>query len=148
MQMGMQMQVLSPGVKHGKPMWAPRSRGSAADSSKAVLRCGTGSPVNLFRVLKRQAIDLSGQREHDVEIRDSQKLGFALRQRAGTAVAATPGQCRLRHELYQDDAMSAPIALLNASAEGSSPAVANVAQGFPLLARESTGFQRARNSRW
>jgi hypothetical protein len=32
--------------------------------------------------------------------------------------------------------MSAPIALLNASAKGSRPAVANIAQGFALLARQ------------
>jgi len=32
--------------------------------------------------------------------------------------------------------MSAPIALLNASAKGTRPAVANIAQGFALLARQ------------
>ena len=80
----MQMEVLSPGVKHGKEadVGAEQSRvGGGFEQS------GSGSTeqdlVNLFRVLKRQPADLSGQRENDVEIRDSQKLGFALRQPAG-----------------------------------------------------------------
>ena len=46
------------------------------------------------------------------------------------------GQLRLRHELIYDDAMSAPIALLEMTAQDRGPAVTNVSQRFPLLARQ------------
>jgi len=47
--------------------------------------------VNLSRILKRQPTDLRRQGEHDVEIRDRQKLGFALRQPSGASLSLALG---------------------------------------------------------
>ena len=80
-------------------MEAPSSRGSAAVSSKAVSRGAEQDVVNLARVLKRQPADLRGQREHDMEIGDGQKLGFTLREPAraslGLALGAVPVPARV-----------------------------------------------------
>ena len=69
MQVWMQMQVLSPGVEHGEEadMGAEESGiGGGFEQSG----CGGAKQdrVDLFRVLKRQPADLSGQGKHDVEV--------------------------------------------------------------------------------
>lgn len=89
------MQILPPGVEHGEK----------ADGGAEQSRVGGGveqrsggaakqDVVNLAWVLKGQAPDLGGQREHDMEIGHGQKLGFALRQPAsaslGLALGAVP----------------------------------------------------------
>ena len=64
------------------------------------MRCGVeerfGSAVeqdvvNLSWVLKRQAADLGGQREHDMEIGDREEFGFALREPAGASLCLALG---------------------------------------------------------
>ena len=46
------------------------------------------------------------------------------------------GQVRLRHELIYFDAMPAPVALVEMTAQDRGPAVTNVSERFPLLARQ------------
>jgi hypothetical protein len=100
--------------------------------------CGSAEQdrVDLFRVLKRQPADLSRQREHDVEIGNREKLGLTLSDPLGASRGLALGAMPIPTRVIQDDAMSALIAQLDASAERSSPAVANVTQGFSLLARQ------------
>ena len=92
--------------------------------------------VNLSRVLKRQAADLLRKSEHDVEVRNGQELRFPLGEPLGAgrglALWATPIPTRVEYL----DAMSAPVALIEMTAQDGSPAVTNVSERFPLLARQ------------
>ena len=45
--------------------------------------------INLARVLKRQAADLLRQREHNVEVRNRQQVGFSRCQPPGTRHSLT-----------------------------------------------------------
>ena len=79
MQMWMQMQVLSPGVEHGEEADGGAEQSRVGGSFKQGLSSrAEQNVVNRARVLKREASDLRRQREHDVEVRHGQELGFAL----------------------------------------------------------------------
>src|ERR1700722_2486892 len=133
----MEMQVLTPGMQHGKETNVSAEQSGVAGGFKQ-RGCGSAEQdrVDLFRVLERQPADLGGQREHDMEIGNRQKVGLALRQPPGASRSLALGTVPIPTRVIKDDPMSAPVALLNASAEGSRPAGANIAQGFALLARQ------------
>src|SRR5580658_568498 len=133
----MEMQVLTPGMQHGKKTNVGAEQSGVAGGFKQ-RGCGSAEQdrVDLFRVLERQPADLGGQREHDMEIGNRQKLGLALRQPPGASRSLALGTVPIPTRVIQDDAMSAPIALLHAPAEGGRTAVAKVTQGFSLLARK------------
>ena len=128
--------MLSPGMQKGEEAdgcaQKPRISGGFKHGGR---RGAEQDGINLFRVLHRQSADLSGQREYDVEVRNRKKLGFALREPSSACGGLTLRTVSIPARVIKDDAMSAPIALLNAAAERSGAAVANVAQGFSLLAR-------------
>src|ERR1022692_3464294 len=94
MQVRMKMQVLTPGVQYGK-----KADGSAEVSGiggNGEQGFGSGlkqDGIDLSRVLKRQATDLLGKSEHDVEIRNGQELrlpfGEPLGAGGGLALEAT-----------------------------------------------------------
>ena len=130
------MQILSPGMQHGEEAdgcaQKPRISGGFKHGGR---RGAEQEGLNLFRVLHRQSADLSGQREYDVEVRNRKKLGFALREPSGAGRGLALGAMPIAARVIEDDAMSAPVALLEVTAQGRSPAVPNVPQRFPLLAR-------------
>ncbi len=131
------MQVLAPGVEHGEETdVGTQESGIGGGFEQSAGGGAEQDGINLFRVLKRQPADLSGQCEHDVEIGDGQKLGFTLSEPTGASRGLALGAMPIPTRVIQDDAMSALIALLDASAERSSSAVANVAEGFSLLTRQ------------
>ena len=156
MQMGMQVKVLSPGVKDGEK----------TDRRAQMLRIGRNreqgfryraeqDAIDQAHVLKRQAADLQRQRKYNVEVRDRQQFGLPVGQpfgaRHGLAFWAMPIAARI----IGDDLMSAVVALLNilhVAAEGGRAAVANRFKGFSLTSakhmspsREEIAFIFAKN---
>jgi len=102
-------------------------------------RLGSGPEqhgVNLFRVLQSQLADLLRQSKHHVEIGDRQKLRLPLREPAGACCGLALRAMPVAARVIEDDAMSAPIALLEVTAQSSGPAIANVPQRFALMARQ------------
>ena len=96
----MQRQVLSPGVEHGEEADGGAEQAWVGGGFEQGLSSGAEEDVvNLARVLKCQASDLRGQREHDVEIGHGQKFGFTLREPAraslGLALGAVPVPARV-----------------------------------------------------
>jgi hypothetical protein len=79
MQVGVQMQVLTPGMEHGQEADGCAQESRVCRSLQQSLGGGAEQDgVGLSVVLKRQAADLIGQSEHDVEIGDREKLGLPL----------------------------------------------------------------------
>ena len=86
------MQVLTPGVKHGEKADGGSEESGMGSGLEQRLGCtAKQNSVNLPRILERQPADLGGQREHNVEIGDGQKFGFALGQPAGASLSLTLG---------------------------------------------------------
>ena len=86
MQMRVQVQILTPGVKHGQE--------ADGGAQQPWVCCGFQQSsgggvkehvVNRFGVLQRQPADRLGQREHHVEIGDRQKFRLPLRKPAGAS---------------------------------------------------------------
>src|SRR4249920_265490 len=92
--------------------------------------------VNLSRVLKRQAADLLRKSEHDVEIRNGQKLCLPFGEPLGAGRGLALGAVAIATRVEYFDAMPAPVALIEMTTQDRGPAVANVSQRFPLLARQ------------
>ena len=86
------MQVLAPSVEHSEEADRSSEQSRIGGGLKQSSRRGAEQDgVNLSRILKRQATDLRRQGEHEVEIRDGQKLGFALRQPSGASLSLALG---------------------------------------------------------
>jgi hypothetical protein len=92
--------------------------------------------VNLSRVLKRQAADLLGKREYDVEIGNRQKLRLPFGEPLGAGRGLALGAVPIATRVESFDAMPAPVALIEMTAQDCGPAVADVSERFPLLARQ------------
>src|SRR5580704_5954931 len=125
MQMRMKMQVLTPGVQHGKKA----DRGAEVSGLKQ-------NGVNLSLVLKRQAADLLRKSEHDVEVRNGQELRLPLGEPLGAGRGLALGATAVATRVEYFDAVSAPVALIEMTAQDGCPAVADIPERFPLLARE------------
>src|ERR1019366_8916457 len=92
--------------------------------------------IDLFLVLKRQAADLLRKREHDVEIGDRQKLRLPLGEPLGASCGLALGAAAVATRVEYFDTMPAPIALVQMTTQHRGPAVTNVVERFPLLARQ------------
>ena len=92
--------------------------------------------IDLFLVLKSQATDLLRKREHDVEIGDGQKFRLPFGEPLGAGCGLALGATAITTGVEYFDAMSAPIALVQMTTQDGGPAVTNVSQRFPLLARQ------------
>ena len=91
-QVGMQVQILTPGVKHGEEADGGAEQPGIGGGFEQRLGGGAKQDgVNLSWVLKRQSADLRRQREDDVEIGDGQKLRLALCQPAGASLGLALG---------------------------------------------------------
>src|SRR5271155_987145 len=92
--------------------------------------------IDLSWILKRQATDLLWKREHDVEVRNGQQLRLPVGEPLGASGGLTLGTVAIATRVEYFDAMSAPVALIEMTAQDRSPAVADISKRFPLLARE------------
>jgi hypothetical protein len=90
--MGMMLEVLSPGMEHAeKPDLRAEVFGVAG---KFEQRSGTGAEEQIIEqtlVLQDQSGELVGQGEDDVEVRHGQQLGGTRGQPPGPRVALAPG---------------------------------------------------------
>src|SRR6202158_1104797 len=133
----MKMQVLAPGVQHGKKAdGGAEVSGIGGDGEQSF---GSGlkqNSVNLSRVLKRQATDLLRKSEDDVEVRNGQELRLPFGEPLGAGRGLALGAVAIATRVEYFDAMSAPVALIEMTTQDRGPAVANVFQRFPLLARQ------------
>ncbi len=133
----MEMQVLTPGVQHGKEAdGSAEMSGVGGDGEQSF---GSGlkqDGIDLSRVLKRQATDLLRKREHDVEIGDGQQLRLPFGEPLGAGRGLALGATAIATRVEYFDAMSAPVALIEMTTQDRGPAVTNVSERFPLLARQ------------
>src|SRR5580658_4070381 len=137
MQMRMKMQVLTPGVQHGeKADRGAEVSGIGGDGEQSFRSGLKQNGVNLSLVLKRQAADLLRKSEHDVEVRNGQELRLLLGEPLGAGRGLALGAVAIATRVEYFDAMSAPVALIEMTAQDRGPAVPNVSKRFPLLARE------------
>src|ERR1019366_282742 len=136
MQVRMKMQVLTPGVQYGK-----KADGSAEVSGiggNGEQGFGSGlkqDGIDLSGVLKGQGTDLLGKSEHDVEIRTGQELRLPFGEPLGAGGGLALGATAIATRVEYFDAMSTPVALIEMTAQHRGPAVANIPERFPLLAR-------------
>ena len=129
------MQVLTPGVQHGK-----KADGSAEMSGIG----GNGEQsfgsrlkqdgIDLSWVLKRQAADLLGERERDVEVGNGQQFRLPFDKPLGAGRGLALGAIAIATRVEYFDAMSAPVALIEMTTQDRGPAVADISKRFPLLA--------------
>jgi hypothetical protein len=92
--------------------------------------------IDLSRVLKRQAADLLWKRERDVEVRNGQQLRLPVGEPLGAGRGLALGTVAITTRVEYLDAMSAPVALIEMTTQDRGPAVTNVSERFPLLARQ------------
>ena len=136
MQVRVQVQILSPGVKHCQ------EADGGAQQPRVCCRFQQSSGggveeevVNRFGILQRQPADLLRQGEYYMEVGDWQKLRLPLCKPAGASRGLAFWAVAIPARVIEEDAMSAPVTLLEVAAEGRGPAVLNVSQRFPLRAR-------------
>jgi hypothetical protein len=136
MQMRVKMQVLAPSVQHGKKADGGAEVFGIGGDGEQSFRSGLKQDViDRSRVLKRQAPDLLRKREHDVEVRNGQEFLFPFGEPLGTGRGLALGAASIATRVEYFDAMSAPVALIEMTAQDRSPAVTNVSERFPVLAR-------------
>ena len=137
MQVRMKMQVLTPSVQHGKEAdGSAEMPGVGGDGEQSFRSSLKQDGIDLSWVLKRQATDLLWKREHDVEVRSGQQLRLPFDKPLGTSRGLALGAVAIATRVEYFDAMSAPVALIEMTAQDRSPAVADISKRFPLLARE------------
>jgi hypothetical protein len=137
MQVRMKMQVPTPGVQYGKK--ADGSTEVSGIGGNGEQSFGSGlkqDGIDLSRVLKRQATDLLGKSEHDVEIGDRQKLRLPFGEPLGAGGGLALGATAIATRVEYFDAMSTPVALIEVTTQDCGPAVANVSERLPLLVRQ------------
>jgi len=135
---GVQEQVLSPGVQDG----------NHADLSSEVLRVGCDFQQGLrssgeqqivkqARVLQRQHIQFVRQGEHDMEIAGVEEIVLACRQPALASLRLTLGAVTIATRVIGDGLITAVRALISMPTEGSGAAALNGTKGFELLKVEA-----------
>jgi hypothetical protein len=92
--------------------------------------------VDLSRILKCQAADLLRKCEYDVEIGDRQQLRLPLGEPLGAGRGLALGAAAITTRVEYFDAMSAPVAPVQMTTQDRGPAVTNVSERLPLLARQ------------
>ena len=133
----MKVQVLTPSVQDGQETNGGAEVFRVGGNGEQSFRSGLKQEVvNLPRVLKRQSADLSGQGEYDVEIGNGQQLRLPLGEPLGASRGLALGAVAIATRVEYFDAMSALVALIKVTTQDRGPAVTNVAQRFPVLARE------------
>src|SRR5271170_2050214 len=133
----MKMQVLTPGVQHRKEAdGSAEVPGISGDGEQSFRGSLKQDGIDLSWVLKRQAADLLRKREHDVEVRNGQQLRLPVGEPLGASGGLALGTVAITTGVENLDAMSAPVALIEMTAQDRGPAIANISECFPLLARE------------
>ena len=113
MQVGMEMQVLTPGMQHGeKADGSAEVFGIGGDGEQSFRSGLEQNGVNLSCVLKRQSADLLGKREDDVEIRNRQELRLPFSEPLGAGRGLALGTTAIATRVEYFDAMSTPVALI------------------------------------
>ena len=136
MQVRMKMQVLTPGVQHGKEAdGSTKVPGVGGDGEESFRSSLKQDGIDPSRVLKRQATDLLWKRERDVEVGNGQQLRLPVGEPLGAGRGLALGATAIATRVEYFDAMSAPVALIEMTAQHRGPAVANIPERFPLLAR-------------
>jgi hypothetical protein len=131
------MQILTPGVEHGEKADGCTQKSRVRRCFEQSLRSGAEQEViDRFRILERQAADLLWQGKYHMEIGDGQEFGLPLREPPGTSRGLALGAVPVAARVIEDDAMSAPVTLVEVAAQDCGPAAANVSQCPFLLARQ------------
>ena len=102
MDVGMMLEVLSPGMEHAEETDVGSEMLGIA--SQFEQRAGAGAEEQIVEqplVLEDQSGELMRQGEDDVEVRNGQQLSRARASHLARALPWHFGQCRLRHELYE-----------------------------------------------
>ena len=131
------MQVLTPGVEHRQEADGGAEVSGVGGNGEQSFRSGLKQDgIDLSLVLKRQAADLLRKGEHDVEIGDGQKLRLPFGEPLGAGRSLALGAAAIATRVEYFDAMPAPVALIEMTTQDRGPAVPNVSERFPLLARQ------------
>src|SRR5690606_1046643 len=127
----------SPGVQHG----------GDADPSAKVLGIGSDGQhrrrsrpeqeiIDHRLVVERDVGDLGGQREHDMEIADREKIGLPRLEPGARGGSLTLGAVTVTAAVIGDTPMSAVLAGLDVTAERRSPALLDRRHDLELLEAE------------
>ena len=136
MQVRMKMQVLTPGVQHGKKADGSAEMSGIGGNGEQSFRSSLKQDgIDLSWVLKRKAADLLGERERDVEVGNGQQLCLPVGEPLGAGRGLALGAVAIATRVEYFDAMPAPVALIEMTTQDGSPAVTNISKRFPLLAR-------------
>jgi hypothetical protein len=132
----MEMQVLTPGVQHGKEADGSAEMPGVGGDGEQSFRSGLKQDgIDLSWVLKRQATDLLWKSERDVEVRNGQQLRLPFGEPLGASGGLALGAVAITTRVEYFEAMSAPVALIEMTTQDHGPAVTNISKRFPLLAR-------------
>ena len=127
MQVRMEVQILTPGMQHCEETdGCAQMLGIGGNGEQSFGGCTKQDSVDPFRILKRDVGQFLRESKHHVEIRDGQKLGLALCEPLGAGRGLALGTVTVATRVIGDDAMPAPIALLEMAAQDGGPAVAKV----------------------
>ena len=117
MNVGMNMQILTPGVQHGqKADCRPQPLGIRRNGKQGLADCAEEDAIDRPGILQRHAADLRGDSEHHVKILDGQQFGFAVGQPLSTNAGLTLGAIAIAAGVEQKETMPALLALLQAAA--------------------------------
>src|SRR6266446_7437352 len=121
-----EMQILTPSMQHGEEADGCAQMFGVGGNPQQGLGGGTEQDgVDGLRVMKRQAGDFLWQSKHDMEIGDGQKLCLSGGKPLCAGGRLTLGTVAVATRVIRDDAMPAPIALLDVAAQGGGSAIAN-----------------------
>jgi len=125
------------GVQHGKKADGnPEMSGIGGNGEQSFGSRLKQDGIDLSWVLKRQAADLLGERERDVEVGNGQQFRLPFDKPLGAGRGLALGAIAIATRVEYFDAMSAPVALVQMTTQDCCPAVTNVSQRLPLPARQ------------
>src|SRR5450432_4692789 len=137
MQMGMQQQVLSPGMQdHGEANPCPQSSRVASQCQKGGRSCLEQQGVESSRVLEHQGMKQIGQRQHDVEVRNGEQALQASFEPDGSLNCLALGAMAISAGVISDANVPAGTAVLDMATQSSSATLHQMSHHLRLFRRE------------
>jgi hypothetical protein len=138
MEMGVMMELLAPGVQHGKaPDLGPEMRGLLSDVLEGLRDGAKEQAIELARVLQRQRPEIVRQGKNHMDVGCLKELAFPGGEPRGLRGAVTFGAAAVPARVVCLHLVATMIALGDMSAQGGSPAHSDGTQRPILRAGES-----------
>src|SRR5450432_4058344 len=137
MQMGMQQQVLSPGMQdHGEANPCPQSSRVASQCQKGSRSCLEQQGVESSRVLEHQGVKQIGQCEHDVEVRNGEQPLQASLEPDGSLNRLALGTMAISAGVVSNANILAGTAAFDMTSQGCGAALHQMSYHLGLFRRE------------